>query len=296
LHLRNICLIDGRPTLFDAIEFSDRVACIDVLYDFAFLLMDLEHRGFRPLANLAFNRYLGHTGDLEGLAALPLFLSVRAAVRAHVDAANAVRQSDAKLAETETAAARHYLDMALALLDPPPARLVAIGGLSGTGKSSLARALAPELGGVPGAVILRSDLLRKELMGVSPTDRLGDDAYTPEVTKRVFDTLSTRAAIACWAGHAVIADAVFGRPAQRAEIERVAREAGVAFTGLWLEAPAGVLEQRVAARVGDASDATVAVVRRQLGHDVGTVAWNPVDASGGQRATLDRAQNSLADL
>ena len=81
LHLRNICVIDGHPTIFDCIEFNDAIACIDVFYDLAFLLMDLEHRELRALGNLVLNRYLQLRDDIGGLATLPLFLSVRAAVR-----------------------------------------------------------------------------------------------------------------------------------------------------------------------------------------------------------------------
>src|SRR3546814_605283 len=86
LHLRNICLIDGEPTLFDAIEFSEAIAVIDVLYDLAFLLMDLEYRALRNLGNVMFNRYLEIVDSTDGLAALPLFLATRAAIRAKVTA------------------------------------------------------------------------------------------------------------------------------------------------------------------------------------------------------------------
>src|SRR5690606_22261576 len=89
LHLRNICLIDGRPLLFDCIEFNEQLAGIDVSYDLAFLLMDLWHRGLEGLANLAANRWCDATGDEGGFALLPFFMAVRAAVRAHVIATQA---------------------------------------------------------------------------------------------------------------------------------------------------------------------------------------------------------------
>jgi uncharacterized protein len=138
LHLRNICLFQGRPTLFDCIEFSDGMACIDVLYDLAFLVIDLTHRGFGDLANLVLNRYLDLSPDSDGLPALPLFLSVRAAVRAHVLAAVYRRNPAAEtLREPQS-----YLSLAATLLQPHPPRLIAVAGLSGTGKSTLAQALA----------------------------------------------------------------------------------------------------------------------------------------------------------
>jgi aminoglycoside phosphotransferase family enzyme len=144
LHLRNICLFEGKPTLFDCLEFSDALAFIDVLYDLAFLLMDLEHRGLTDFSNIVLNRYLDLTGEDEGLAAMPLFLSLRAAIRAHVTA-TAMDQAAAAERKREMAAeARSYLDLAARLLRPRPCRLVAVGGLSGSGKSTLAAALAPE--------------------------------------------------------------------------------------------------------------------------------------------------------
>jgi aminoglycoside phosphotransferase family enzyme/predicted kinase len=280
LHLRNICLIEGRPVLFDAIEFNDRVACIDTFYDFAFLLMDLERRGLRALANIAFNAYLEQSGDRGGLAALPLFLACRAGVKAQTSAAGARAQTDPAKRGTLMAEAEACLALGETFLAPPPARLVAIGGLSGTGKSTVARRLAPLLGAAPGAVVLRSDVLRKRLAGVESTTRLAPDAYTAESAKRVYDVLVAAARDVALGGQAVIIDAVFARPAERVAVAAAAREAGIPFTGLWLEAPAKVLEQRIAARRGDASDATVAVLRRQLAYDLGPMTWHRVDAAG----------------
>src|SRR5690606_3567987 len=153
----NIVLLDGEPTLFDAIEFDPKIATGDVLYDLAFLLMDLIERKLNAAANVVLNRYLSETRrleDLDALAALPLFLSSRAAIRAKVTAARA--KIGDKRAEAEQSA-RDYFKLAQELLAPPRPQLVAVGGLSGTGKSWLARALAPHLPPAPGAVVLRSD-------------------------------------------------------------------------------------------------------------------------------------------
>jgi aminoglycoside phosphotransferase family enzyme len=168
LHLRNICVVDGRPVLFDCIEFSKPIASIDVLYDLAFLLMDLDHRGHRDLANLTLNRYLDLTAEDDGLAAMPAFLALRAVIRAHVTATTAEQGWGSADRGSGVAEARRYVDEAEAMLRPAPARLVAIGGLSGSGKSSLAVRLAPELGVAPGARVLRSDVLRKRRFGVMP--------------------------------------------------------------------------------------------------------------------------------
>jgi len=293
LHLRNICLLEGKPTLFDGIEFSDAIATIDVLYDLAFLLMDLHHRGHGEYANLVLNRYLDRTADDAGLAALPLFLSVRAAIRAHVTSASARRQKDAPAASRLAEEALAYLSLASALLIPRQPRLVAIGGISGTGKSSLAHALAPGLGPVPGARIVRSDVLRKREFGAAPEVRLPPTAYGPETTERVYRSLCVVAAEALAAGYAVVADAVFLRPEERQAIAETARAKGVPFIGLWLEAPPDLLAHRIEARRNDASDADVEVMRRQLGHDSGTVTWARIDAGTDASATAAMARSLL---
>lgn len=294
LHLRNICLVDGVPTLFDGIEFDDRIACIDVLYDLAFLLMDLDHRGLGSLANAVLNRYVDLAGEAEAaLAALPLFLAQRAAIRAHVGVAAAAAQPDAAKQAAQIAAARAYLVAALGYLRPASPRLVAIGGLSGTGKSTLAYAIAPGLGGPLGGRVIRSDVTRKRLAGVAPETRLPETAYGREASRAVYAALCDGAAAALAAGRPVIADAVFAAPEERAAIAAVAADAGVAFHGLWLEASAGLLEARIAARSGDASDATVAVLRRQLGYDLGIIDWTRIDVGGDRDSCLSRARAAL---
>jgi aminoglycoside phosphotransferase family enzyme/predicted kinase len=293
LHLGNICLVDGRPTLFDAIEFNDAISTIDTVYDLAFLLMDLSHRGLDALANLVFNRYLDRTGEDAALPALPLFLSLRAAIRAHVTTAALRQKQDRATAERLGANARHYLDLARRLLQPAAPRLVVVGGFSGTGKSTLALALAADFAPAPGARHLRSDVLRKVLLGAAPETRLPPEAYDAATTDRVYRALGERAATALAAGYSAVVDAVFLKPSERAAIGEVARAAGVPFTGLWLEAPAAVLAQRVAARRGDASDADVAVLERQLSLDPGPLDWQRVDASGNAAEALTAARRLL---
>ncbi|MCC7049267.1 MAG: AAA family ATPase [Alphaproteobacteria bacterium] len=299
LHLGNVCLWQGRPTLFDAIEFDDRIASGDVLYDLAFLLMDLAHRGLDRLANAAFNRYLARAvGDdgidaLAGLGALPLFLACRAGIRAQVSLAAARAQPDAVQAEARRAAARAYLDLALDCLDPPPPRLVAVGGISGTGKSTLAHAIAPAIGARPGAVVLRSDVFRKVLAGCDLFRRLPQSAYAAAMTEQVFDALARAAAIVLDAGHAAVADAVYLVPAQRERIAAVAHRRGVAFAGLWLEAPRSELERRVGDRQHDVSDAGAAVVRWQSGLDPGRLDWTRVDAGQPPHAVASAARAAL---
>jgi aminoglycoside phosphotransferase family enzyme len=303
LHLRNICVIDAKPTLFDAIEFNQAIACIDVLYDLAFLLMDLERRGLRGQANLLFNHYLALAenfgddnapGNVAGLAALGLFLSCRAGVRAQTSAAAAISQADEAGVRRLEGEARNYQKMAVDFLAPEPARLIAIGGFSGSGKSTLARRLAPAIGAAPGALVWRSDVVRKRMFGVDPLTPLGPEGYEAPVSRRVFAAIERRSLVALGAGHAVITDAVFANPVQRQAIEQVAKRAGVRFTGLWLDTPPEAMEARLAGRENDASDATPEVLHRQLERPPGPIGWHRIDASGGIDATVDIASACLA--
>ncbi|MGY8992209.1 MAG: AAA family ATPase, partial [Rhodospirillales bacterium] len=293
LHLRNIVLIDGIPILFDAIEFDQDLAEIDVLYDLAFLLMDLDHRDLRPLANVVLNRYLDLMDDTAGIACLPLFISVRAAVRAHVSAAVAMTQASAVERESLMAEAQTYLATARASLNPPAPALVAIGGLSGSGKSLLARELAPAFGAVPGSRIARSDVLRKRLAGVSILDKLGPEGYTADMTQKTYDRVYRECEAALQAGQWAIADAVFAKPEQRAAIEQIARHQNVPFYGLWLEAPAPVLKTRVDARRSDASDADRTIVEQQMGYDLGGISWRRIDSGLSLAKTVKTATQEL---
>jgi uncharacterized protein len=281
LHLRNIVEIDGAPVLFDAIEFDDRLATIDVLYDLAFLLMDLGKRGLARHANAVLNAYLdaeGSTGNLIGLGALPLFLSMRAAIRAKVEMLRAGMASGTQ-AEAARDDSRVYFALAQSFVAPATPRLIAIGGLSGSGKSAVARAIAPLVGAFPGAVHVRSDVERKRLFGVAQADRLPASAYAPDMSDRVYAICRKRASMALEGGQAVIVDAVHARQEERDALAGLAAEQGVPFAGFWLEAPPKVMRDRVAARIGDVSDATPDVVDAQLGYDIGPQSFAAIDAS-----------------
>lgn len=274
LHLGNILAQDGEPTPFDCIEFNDQLSDVDVQYDLAFLLMDLTFRGRADAAVRALSAYLDEAarslpaGLAEGLSAMPLMLSVRAAVRAHV-----------ALHADDDATARAYAQAAVDLLKPAPARLVAVGGLSGSGKSTIARLIAPSLGPAPGAVVLRTDEIRKRLWGAAADTALPAEAYAAVMDDAVHDALAEEALRLLRAGRAVALDATFRDPARRRMAEALAVQAGVAFDGVWLAAPAEVLLARAAARVGDASDATVEVVRQQIAA-IGQPDWPTLDVTG----------------
>ncbi|TCN21298.1 hypothetical protein EV184_12674 [Sinorhizobium americanum] len=276
LHLRNICLLDGEPRLFDCIEFNDQIATVDTLYDLAFLLMDLWHRGFPQLANLVMNRYLDEPGDEDGFVLLPYFMAIRAAVRAHVTATQIEEsggRSDALAAE-----ARSYFDLALFLLEPKPPRLIVIGGLSGSGKTTVSEILAAQYGTPPGARIIESDRVRKAMHGVAAETPLPADAYRPEISEKVYDEMACRTLSILRAGGSVVAEAVFDKLANRQRIEAVAREAQVPCTVIWLDAGRSVLRGRVAERTVGPSDADLNVLSRQLTYDLGGIDWHRIDA------------------
>jgi uncharacterized protein len=295
LHLGNIVLIDGKPVIFDAIEFDPLIATGDVLYDLAFLLMDLLDRRLDEAANLLLNRYLieaRHPEHLEGLAALPLFLSVRAAIRAKVAAAK--RELGAPDRDAIARTARGYFALALRLIAPPAPVLVAVGGLSGTGKSVLARALGPFLPPAPGAVVLRSDIERKRMFGVAETERLPPAAYGRDEAARVYAALTAQARRVIAAGHSAIVDGVFADARERVEIAAAAQAESVRFHGLFLTADLAARLARIAARRHDASDATADVVRSQESYDLGALDWTRIDAAGTPAQTLAAARAAVS--
>lgn len=288
LHMGNIVVIGEKPVLFDALEFDERLATIDTLYDLAFLVMDLDHCGQRSAANLLLNRYLienGDEADIQGLKAMPLFLALRASIRAMTELQRGGAAS--------TDRSRSYLEAAAGYASPIPPRLVAVGGFSGSGKSTLARALAPLLGAAPGALHLRSDIERKRLLGAPELDRLPAESYTPEMSERVYARLIDKAERALRAGHSVVLDAVHGTPGERQAVEALAAALRIPFTGLWLTAAPKTLEDRVTARRGDASDADAIVVGAQLRRGAGSITWQHLDAGASRARTLDLAVAAL---
>ena len=287
LHLSNILLENGQPVLFDCIEFNDLLSDLDIQYDLAFLLMDLDFRGRRDAGARVLSAYLDEAARSfgpelwDGLAALPLMLAVRAGVRAHVC-----------MHSGDVAASKAYVDAAIAHLAPAGPVLAAVGGFSGTGKSTFARAVAPGLGRSPGAVVLRTDEARKRLAGAGPVDRLAPEVYTPEFYAQVYETVFETARASLVAGQAVVLDATFTEPALRARAQALAADCGVPFQGAWLEAPTSVLESRVGGRLDDASDADLRVLHEQIARHGGeTVGWAKVDAT---QATAEAAKAWLA--
>lgn len=292
LHLRNLVMHDGIPMPFDALEFDERMATTDVLYDLAFLLMDLDHRALTRQSNIAFNQYLLHSDErnLIALRLLPLFLFCRAGIRAMTTAQ--VSLLDAQNSSTHANEATQYLKLALTYLEPAPPRLFAIGGYSGSGKSTLSVRLASVLRSAPGAVLIRSDAERKAGQGVDEYTTLPDSHYTADASRHNYSLMAEKVALALDAGYSVLVDAVFLEQAQRKAIEDIASSKSIPFAGVWLDVPVHVLESRIVSRGNDASDATVSVLKRQLMADPGDIDWHRVDAS----LPIDRVATNLEKL
>jgi uncharacterized protein len=165
---------------------------------------------------------------------------------------------------------------------------VAVGGLSGSGKSTIVLGLAPSVRPVPGAVLFRSDEVRKRLCRVAPLDRLGPEGYRRDVSERVYTTMALEAGDVLRAGHSVVLDAVHARLADRRRIEHVAASAGVPFVGVWLDAPESALIDRLQRRQRDVSDADASVVRMQMAQATEPIGWHRVDGSPAPERVLRR--------
>jgi len=299
LHLRNILLHKGKPVPFDALEFNERFATTDVLYDLAFLLMDLDHRGLQAEANTVLNEYLlrSDADNVRGLGVLLLFMFCRAGIKAMTSAQAALL--DDERVEQKSDEASTYLHTALTYLAPRKPFVIAVGGFSGSGKSTIASKLPTLLCPSPGALLLRSDTERKVEFGVTEITRLSEDHYaTPENSNRIYKQLLKKVEFAASATYPIIVDAAFIIKDQQIAIEQIARNAGIPFQGFWLEASPDILRERINARVGDASDATAAVLEKQYRKFSGHNQWSSVDTSGTVDENLEQlvARLSIPDL
>lgn len=295
LHLRNIVLIEGQPVPFDALEFSEDLATVDVLDDLAFLLMDLYVKDQAEAAAWVLNAYFEHAPlghEASGLSMLPLFLCKRSLVRAVVAIERSKTSSDNSAVNFQHA--RDLVLSAKRFIAPPEAQLIAVGGFSGTGKSTLAGALSPHLAPLPGALVIRSDIERKRLFGVAPTDRLNEEHYSEAATAEVYGIILAQAERVLRAGHSAILDAVFARSHEREAVRELSDRLGVAFQGLWLQAPADEIISRVEARIGDASDATADVVEQQLSFNTGRIDWARINTANAPQDVADKAIRILA--
>ena len=284
LHLNNIVLIDGTPTLFDGIEFNDEYCAIDPWTDVAFLAMDLEAHGATHLANVLVNSYLEASSDTAGFPLFHLYIAYEATVRAKI-AAIGLKQPPAFTSgatpEGESSSrvgsktASLYLRVAEEALRRRASTVYAVGGISGSGKSTMARALAESRG----AIQLRSDTLRKSLAEVAPTEALPPGHYSLENRIRVYRSLISAAESILDGGRDIIFDATFLEPDSRLLVEQLATRRGLRFVGIWCEISRELAKERILARRRDASDATAALVDTQMEGLVTPSNWRKLDTS-----------------
>ena len=296
LHLRNIVLIDGEPTLFDAVEFSDEIASGDVLYDLAFLLMDLEERGLRASANRLFNRYLAPEPPeaLTGLVALPLFLSLRAAIRAKVEAAGADRLEGEKRTKRARSGAAISISQSGFSLTLRPGWSLSAGSPAWEKARSAARS-PRRSAGRPARSGCAATSSARRCSQSRRRRRCQPRPMSSDVTRDVYHRLIDKARIALRAGQSVLLDATFATAAERSAAANAAAEVGVGFTGLFLEAPLATRLERIASRRGDASDADADVARRQTMDPLSERGWKALDASGSLSDTTALARARLGE-
>ena len=261
LHLGNICRFEGRILLFDCIEFNDAFRCVDVMHDVAFTAMDLHSRGERALAASFLNAYAEQTGDWEGLAVLPLYLCRHAYVRGKINSILATEpEADEGGRRTAGDDAARYYRLAWQYGRPRRGRLILTSGLSGSGKSTVARELARRLA----AYHVRSDAVRKHLAGVPLHERGGDWVYTAEMTDRTYQRLLDVGLMLAGQGETVILDAKYDRRQHRRAAIEAAETHGIPLRIISCVAPPEVLRRRLSARRGDITDATEDLLGRQL--------------------------------
>lgn len=232
---------------------------LDAVEQLAMVLRELQNRDMKPQANLLFNRYFDATG---GVLNDPHTLTLLG----------------------------HWLNQGDAAIQHSP-KLIAVGGLSGSGKSRMARMLAPYFACPAGARVVRTDVVRKRMMGVGLQEKLGSHGYTDEATAQTYQFFYNEIRVGLEQGHSVIADGVFANDEQRAQVEDAARTVGAPFVGLWVDAPPNIRSQRVASRKNNVSDVTEEVLKSQLSYDLGDIRWHRIDSSGLKEDTLRMGRN-----
>lgn len=260
LHLNNVCLWGDKVLLFDCIEFSESLRCVDVVQDAAFAAMDLQALGRADLAALFINTYFERTGDWEGIQLLRLYLCRHAYVRAMV---NSLFLNEPEIAPEAAKGARKtavdYYRLAWEYAQPRQGRVILVSGVSGSGKSTLARQLALRIG----TIHLRSDAVRKHLAGV-PLDQKGDqNLYSEAMSERTYARLLDLGLLLANAGYVVLLDAKYDRRARRRAAAGRAQAAGVSLRIVHCTAPRRVIHDRLVARAHDISDAGPELLERQ---------------------------------
>ena len=260
LHLKNICFWRNKMQLFDRIEFNEPFRFVDTMCDVAFVVMDLEARERKDLSNIFLNNYLEKTGDWLGLEVLPLYLNRQAYVRAKV---NSFLLDDPHISTSEKAQAKseaiNYYHLAWEYTQPRQGKLFITSGISGSGKTTVAKKIAQENNGI----YIRSDAVRKHLAGLDIETKGTAEIYTDSMNEKTYNKLLELAEILIVQGYTVILDAKFDQKSNREKALSLAQTYQVPFQIIYCQAPLGVLQERLAQRLGDISDATPDLLRQQ---------------------------------
>jgi len=289
LLLSNIAYFEGKFLFFSPIEYNDSLDCIDTLYDLAFLTMDLEARGLRRIANVLFNHYMSYMNDIEGFPLMGLYQSMRAISRAAVCAkTSALLEGNEKQHAVEQT--KKYFELARHFLIDFKPTLIACGGLSGSGKSRVARRIGGLMNPAPGAVILRDDVVKKQITGLALHQRFDKTTDTPAFEKVVYEVLRQQATCALCAGSTVILDALFHNEYERLATEKLAESLGIPFIGLWMDAPLNIRTNRIKSRGQKASDIRKeAEPECQLSLETGNITWHIINTDMPKEETVQQA-------
>lgn len=291
LHLKNICLWQDKIQLFDRIEFNEPFRFVDVMYDVAFAVMDLEARDSQDLANVFLNTYLEQTGDWLGLQVLPLYLSRQAYVRAKVTSflLNDGGIPDAVKAEAAKTAANYY-QQAWAYTQQQSGQIILMSGLSGAGKTTVAKEIAKNIN----AIHIRSDAVRKHLAGIPLDEKGGEEIYSAEMSQKTYSRMLELVILLAHSGFAVVLDAKYDRVAFRQQAIAVASENNIPLKIINCTAPVEVLRDRLDKRSGDISDATGDLLSSQQAQAEGFTAEEKVYVTTVDTSQIDWQDNLLA--
>lgn len=293
LKLSNIAWDSKNFLFFSPVEYNGLLDSVDTLYDLACLTMDLEVKGLRRLSNICFNHYMAYMNDMAGFPLLALYQSLRAMIHAVVLAyqSTLLPSTERKNARMN---ARKYFGAALHFIAPFKPVLIACGGLSGSGKSRVAREIGGFFNPAPGAIILRDDIVRKQMLGIAPHEALDKDCMTPAFEKVVYDILRQQARTALSGGSCVIIDALFYNPVERQAVELLAKDMNVDFFGFWMEAPLSMRAERVASRKRNPSDIRKGCeLESQLNLKTGRISWHRISTAGPKEETVRKVLRFL---